>query len=38
MLDDRRQFKADITGRLHCAEGHLRGIAAMVEDGHDKDI
>ena len=27
--------QADILRRLRCAEGHLRGIAAMVEGGTD---
>ena len=24
-------FQADLLRRLHCAEGHLRGVAAMIE-------
>lgn len=28
-------FKADITRRLRCTEGHLRGITAMMERGED---
>jgi len=28
-------FRADLKRRLGCAEGHLRGIAAMVEGGAD---
>lgn len=28
-------FRADLVRRLRCAEGHVRGIAAMVESGTD---
>lgn len=35
MLGDDLQFKTDLTRRIHCAEGHLRGMAAMVERGTD---
>ena len=35
MSSDMPQFKADITRRLHCAEGHLHSITAMVERGDD---
>lgn len=28
-------FRADLARRLRCAEGHLRGIAAMIERGTD---
>jgi len=28
-------FRANLVGRLRCAAGHLRGIAAMVEGGAD---
>ena len=28
-------IRADLVRRLRCAEGHLRGIAAMVERGED---
>jgi len=28
-------FRADLVRRLRCAEGHVRGIAAMVEGGAD---
>lgn len=27
--------KADLLRRLHCAEGHLRGVAAMIEREED---
>ena len=33
MLRDRSDGKAELLHRLHCAEGHLRGIADMVERG-----
>lgn len=35
MTDDELTFKVDLTRRLHCAEGHLRGIVIMVEQGAD---
>ncbi len=35
MLRDTLEFKADITRRLRCAEGHLHGIAMMIERGAD---
>ena len=31
MTDDEITFKVDLTRRLRCAEGHLRGIVIMVE-------
>lgn len=34
-LSATRAFRADIGRRLRCAEGHLRGIGAMVEGGAD---
>ena len=33
--DDLRVAKANITRRLHCAEGHLRGVVMMVERDDD---
>ena len=35
MVNGTLVFKANITRRLRCAEGHLQGIAAMVERGAD---
>ena len=35
MADDALTFKVDLTRRLLCAEGHLRGIVAMVERDAD---
>ncbi len=35
--NDPRGSKADLIRRLHCAEGHLRGIEAMVERGAECD-
>lgn len=35
MLRDWPNGKAELIHRLHCAEGHLRGIAAMIEQGVD---
>lgn len=32
---DAQPPRAELVRRLHCAEGHLRGIAAMVEGGAD---
>ena len=34
---DRAGLQADLVRRLRCAEGHVRGIAAMVERGEDCD-
>ncbi len=33
--DDSAISKANLTRRLHCAEGHLRGVATMVERDDD---
>lgn len=30
-----QHLRADLVRRLHCAEGHVKGIAAMVERGAD---
>jgi DNA-binding FrmR family transcriptional regulator len=35
MPGDTPENKADLLRRLRCAEGHLRGIAAMIERGAD---
>jgi len=35
MTDGEFAFKVDLTRRLRCAEGHLRGIVIMVEQGAD---
>ncbi len=35
--NDLRRAKADLIRRLHCAEGHLRGIKVMVERGAECD-
>lgn len=35
MVSDRLEHQTDLIRRLHCAEGHLRGIARMVERGAD---
>lgn len=35
MPPDRANTQADLVRRLRCAEGHLRGIAAMVERGEN---
>ncbi len=35
MVRDRVGSNADLVRRLHCAEGHLRGITAMMERGAD---
>ena len=35
MTDDELTFKVDLTRRLRCVEGHLRGIVIMVEQGAD---
>lgn len=35
MPGDALESKADLLRRLRCAEGHLRGIAAMIERGAD---
>jgi DNA-binding FrmR family transcriptional regulator len=35
MPDNAAPLKADITRRLRCAEGHLRGVAGMLERGDD---
>jgi DNA-binding FrmR family transcriptional regulator len=35
MPGDALERKADLLRRLHCAEGHVRGIAAMIEQGAD---
>ncbi len=35
MTDGELAFKADLTRRLRCAEGHLRGIVIMVEQEAD---
>jgi DNA-binding FrmR family transcriptional regulator len=35
MADGEITFKVDLTRRLRCAEGHLRGIVIMVEQGAD---
>ncbi len=32
---DPLEFKADLTRRLRCAEGHLRAIAGMIETDAD---
>lgn len=33
MLNDTPALQADLVRRLHCAAGHLQGIAGMVEGG-----
>lgn len=35
MVSDLSGDKADLVRRLHCAEGHLRGITAMIERDAD---
>src|SRR3990172_7357109 len=35
--NDLRRTEADLIRRLQCAEGHLRGIEAMVERGAECD-
>ncbi|HLB49676.1 MAG TPA: metal-sensitive transcriptional regulator [Anaerolineales bacterium] len=35
MSGDSPQFQTDLIRRLHCAEGHLHGIAMMIERGAD---
>lgn len=35
MSAETHPFKADIARRLHCAEGHVRGVTAMIERGDD---
>lgn len=35
MSDSASPLKVDIARRLRCAEGHLRGVAAMMERGDD---
>ena len=35
MSVDTLPFKTNIAGRLHCAEGHVRGIAVMIEREDD---
>jgi DNA-binding FrmR family transcriptional regulator len=35
MPDNAAETRADLLRRLHCAEGHLRGIASMVEGEND---
>ena len=35
MPDETLPFKTDLTRRLHCAEGHLQGVAAMLARGAD---
>lgn len=35
MLRDWPDGKAELIRRLHCAEGHLRGITTMIERGAD---
>jgi DNA-binding FrmR family transcriptional regulator len=35
MLNDSRGINDGLVRRLRCAEGHVRGIAAMVERGED---
>jgi len=35
MSGDSPQFQTDLVRRLHCAQGHLHGIAMMIERGAD---
>ena len=35
MSSESLENKVELVRRLHCAEGHLRGIATMVERGAD---
>lgn len=35
MVSNLSEDKVDLVRRLHCAEGHLHGITAMVERGAD---
>lgn len=35
MAGDWSGSKTELLGRLRCAEGHLRGIVAMIEGGAD---
>jgi DNA-binding FrmR family transcriptional regulator len=35
MVGDRAGGQTELVRRLHCAEGHLRGIVAMIEGGAD---
>lgn len=35
MAGDRFGSKTELVRRLHCAEGHLRGIGAMIEGDAD---
>ncbi len=35
---DSLEFKVDLVRRLHCAEGHLRAIAGMIETDTDCQV
>ena len=35
MADETPNCKVDLIRRLRCAEGHLQGVAAMIERGED---